>query len=137
MVAKEITFKDYNGVERKETFLFNLSEAELMELQLGEVGGLDEKIKLIQEKKDVPTIMSLFKDLIKRSYGVKSADGREFEKSEALTKSFLQTEAYSNLYIELLTDDNAAAAFFNGVINADSIMEKANNAKASTAIEKK
>lgn len=119
MLKKTITYEDFNGVERKEDFYFNLSKAEIMEMQFGTVGGLDVMLKKIIDAKDVKSIMDTFKMLILKAYGIKSDDGRRFIKSEEISKEFEQTEAYSILYMELASDDNAAAEFVNGIIPKD------------------
>lgn len=116
MIAKTMTYTDYDGVERKETFYFNLTKAELMEMQLSSQGGFDSLLQRMIDAKDVPELAGMFKELIKRSYAVKSADGRRLMKSESLTQEFLETEAYSDLYMELFTNTEAAAAFVNGII---------------------
>lgn len=116
MLKKTITFVDYNDEERTEDFYFNLTSAELSEMELSTDGGLGEYIKKIVAAKDTPSIIKMFKDLILKSYGEKSADGRRFIKSEELSTAFSQTEAYSQLFMELATDDVAAANFVNGVM---------------------
>lgn len=130
MLKKTITYEDFNGVERKEDFYFNLSKAEIMEMQFGTVGGLDVMLKKIIDAKDVKSIMDTFKMLILKAYGIKSDDGRRFIKSEEIAKEFEQTEAYSILYMELATDDNAAAEFVNGIIPKDVASEVSNQMKA-------
>ena len=119
MLKKTIKYTDYNGVERTEDFYFNLNKAEIMEMQLTTVAGLDAYLKKIISAQDMPTLMRIFKDLVLKSYGVKSDDGRRFIKNEKLREEFEQTEAYSILYMELSTDADAAAAFVNGIIPAD------------------
>ena len=119
MLTKSITFTDYDGVERTENFMFNLTKAELAELNLTTEGGLQAVIQKIIDSKDVPEITRWFKKIIMMAYGEKSADGRRFVKKPELTEDFLQTEAYSELFIELLSDENAAAAFINGIIPKD------------------
>lgn len=120
MLQKSIKYLDYNGVEREETFLFNLTKAELMEMELGTTGGLTEMIQKIIQTKDQPSIIKIFKELILKAYGEKSADGKRFIKTDEhgnpLSRAFSETEAYSNLFMELSTDDKAAAAFVNGII---------------------
>ena len=120
MLQKSIKYVDYNGVEREEVFLFNLTKAELMEMELGTTGGLTEMIQKIIETKDQPSIIKIFKELILKAYGEKSADGKRFIKTDEhgnpLSRAFSETEAYSNLFMELSTDDKAAAAFVNGII---------------------
>lgn len=119
MLKKTITYSDYNGTERTEDFYFNLSKAEITEMEMGTTGGLAEMIQRIVAAQDVPAIIKIFKDLVLKAYGVKSADGRRFIKSEELSTEFSQTEAYSILFMELATDADAAAKFINGIVPAD------------------
>ena len=119
MLKKTIEFTDYNGVDRKEDHYFNLTKAELMEMELGTSGGFTNMVQQVIDNKDGPTIMRVFKDLILKSYGVKSPDGRRFIKSEEISKEFEQTEAYSNFFMELVTDSEASAAFVKGIIPGD------------------
>ena len=116
MLKKSITYTDYNGVERTEPFYFNLSKAELMEMELGVTGGMTEMLDKIIAAKDAPSLMKTFKEMIMKSYGIKSDDGKRLIKSEELSIAFTQTEAYSVLFMELITDDKAAADFVNGII---------------------
>lgn len=116
MRTETITYDDYNGESRTETFYFNLTKAELAELNLTTEGGLQETIGKIVAAKNIPEITKWFKRIIEMSYGQKSADGRRFVKSEELTQEFLQTEAYSELFIKLLSDENAASDFVNGIV---------------------
>ena len=116
MLKKSITYKDYNGVERTEDFYFNFTEAECMELEMGTTGGLTEMIEKIVNAKDSPAIIKVFKDIILKAYGEKSADGRQFIKSEEISKAFSQTEAYSILFMELATNTEAASEFINGIV---------------------
>ena len=119
MLKKTITYTDYNGVERKEDFYFNLSKAEVMEMELSTTGGLAEMIKRIVAAQDQPAIIKVFKDRILKAYGEKSPDGKRFIKSPELSDAFAQTEAYSILFMELATNDEAAAKFINGIVPAD------------------
>ena len=116
MLKKIITYTDYNGVERTEPFYFNLSKAELMEMELGVTGGMTEMLDKIIAAKDAPSLMKTFKEMIMKSYGIKSDDGKRLIKSEELSIAFTQTEAYNVLFMELITDDKAAADFVNGII---------------------
>lgn len=118
MLKKTITYKDYNGVERTEDFMFNLTKAEILEMQLTKDGGMDAAIKKIVDAKDAPEIMKVFKDLILKAYGIVSDDGRRFIKSKEISDSFAQTEAFSMLFMELATDTDAASAFVNGIVPA-------------------
>lgn len=124
MLKKSITYTDYNEVTHTETYYFNLSKAECMEMEMSTSGGLTEMIDKIIETQDVPAIIKIFKDLILKAYGVKSPDGKRFIKSEELSTAFAQTEAYSVLFMELATNAEEAAAFVNGIM--PSIDKKSN-----------
>lgn len=119
MLKKTITYTDYNGTERKEDFYFNLSSAELTEMELSVAGGYDTYLTRIINAKDVPSVAKIVKEIIFKAYGEKSLDGKRFIKSEELSTAFSQTEAYSELYMELATSDDACAIFVNGIIPKD------------------
>jgi hypothetical protein len=116
MIKKPITYTDYEGMERTEDFYFNLTRAELAEMELSVSGGLSKKLEKIAQTQDVPEIAAFFKEIILKAYGVKSEDGKRFIKSAQLSEEFAQTEAYVELFMELLGDPEAAAAFFNGIV---------------------
>lgn len=116
MIKKTITYEDFNGETRTEDFMFNLSKAELSEMETSVTGGLKDMLTKIIQTKDIPKLASFFKEIILKSYGEKSADGRRFIKSEELTTEFTQTPAYSELYMELATNSEAASEFINGII---------------------
>ena len=118
MLKKTITYTDYNGVERTEDFYFNLTKAEIMEMELSTTGGLSEMITRIVNAKDAPAIIKIFKELILKAHGEKSADGKRFIKSQEISEAFAQTEAYSILFMELSTDADAAAKFVNAIVPA-------------------
>ena len=119
MYTRTIKYTDYNGVEREEKFSFNLTKAEIMEMEMSEVGGLTETINRIVAAQDAPQLIKLFKDLILRAYGEKSADGKRFVKNDEIKEAFSQTEAYSILFMELAQDADKASEFVNGIIPAD------------------
>ena len=116
MLAKKITFTDYNGQERTETHYFNLEKNEILEMDISQTGGLLEGVKRIIEARNGKEIMRIFKDIILKSYGEKDLDGVHFVKSEELSRRFMQSKAYDELFMELVTDDEAAANFINGII---------------------
>ena len=130
MLKKTVLYTDYNENEREEDLYFNLSKAEIMEMELSISGGLAEMIQNVVKAQDGPSIMKIFKDIILKSYGEKSPDGKRFIKSEELSTAFSQTEAYSVLFMELVTDANAAAEFINGIIPADVAKEAAKKTEA-------
>lgn len=119
MLKKTITFTDYNGVERTEDFYFNFNKAELTEMQLSKEGGLGEWLDKIVKSENRVEIMKVFKNLILKAYGEKSADGRRFIKSDEISTAFSQTEAYNQLFMELIQDDKTMSDFINAVVPAD------------------
>lgn len=129
MIKKTITYNDFNGTERTEDFYFNLTSAELMEMEMGTTGGLAEMIQRIVSAQDAPAIIKVFKDLILKAYGEKSPDGKRFIKSDELRQGFEQTEAYSILFMELATDADKASEFINGIVPANINQQNAQTAK--------
>ena len=127
MIKKNITYTDYNGVERKEDFYFNLTKAEIMEMEMSTMGGLAEMIQRIVAAQDQPAIIKIFKELIIKAYGVKSPDGKRFIKNDEIVEEFIQTEAFSQLFMELATNADEAAKFVNGIVPADMAKQIANN----------
>ena len=119
MYKKTITYTDYNGEERTEDFYFNLTKAELSEMELSTAGGMEGYLKKIIAEKDQKELVAIFKKIILASYGEKSLDGKRFIKNDELRESFTQTEAYSELFMELVTSSDAAANFLNGIIPKD------------------
>lgn len=116
MLKKTIKYTDYDGNEREEDFYFNLNKAEVTEMELSKQGGLSEYIKRIVAAQDAPSLVELFKELICKSYGEKSLDGKRFVKSKELTEEFTQTEAYSELFVELASNAEEATKFVNGIM---------------------
>lgn len=112
-------YTDYDGNERVEDFYFNLTKAELTDMELTTEGGLSAMLSRIVAAKDTTKLISVFKDLLLKSYGQKSGDGRRFIKSEELTKEFTEVPAYSQIYLRLASDDKAATEFVNNVIPKD------------------
>ena len=116
MLKKTITYTDYNGTERTEGFYFNLTKAEILDMEMSEAGGLTAKLNRIIESKDSRELMRHFKYIIHKAYGEKSDDGRRFVKSDEISTGFEQTEAYEELFMELFSDATKAAEFVNGIV---------------------
>lgn len=122
MYKKTIKYVDYDGNEREEDYYFNLSKAEIMEMNFSKDGNLIEYLERIKSTVDVPKIAEFFKELIMKSYGEKSLDGKSFRKKKdghLLVEDFMETEAFTELYMELATDADAASAFVGGIIPSD------------------
>ena len=118
MIKKTMTYTDYNGMERTEDFYFHLNKAEIMRMEMSTAGGLAERIQRIVAAQDLPAIIAVFEDLIQKSYGVKTPDGKGFTKKKEDLEAFIATEAYSDLFMELATNTEAASEFVNGIIPA-------------------
>lgn len=116
MVKKTITYTDFDGNKRTEDFFFNLTKAEVLEMELSTSGGMTEMINRIVSAQDGPAIVKVFKDLILKAYGEKSPDGKYFTKSAELSTAFSQTNAYSELFMELASDPDAGADFINRLV---------------------
>lgn len=116
MLKKTMTYEDYDGNKRTEDFYFNLTKAELTEMELSHDGGLVKMIETIISTQDNKRIIEVFKVLVLKAYGEKSPDGRRFKKSQEIIDSFAQTEAYSDLFMELAQNADSAAAFVNGIV---------------------
>ncbi len=116
MLKKTVTYIDFDGNERTEDFFFNLTEQEIAEMELSTEGGLGNFINKAVAAKSQVELIELFKKLILAAYGVKSADGRRFVKNDAVREDFMSTQAFSDIYMELVQDADKASAFFNGIV---------------------
>lgn len=132
MISITKTYTDFNGIERTETKYFNLTESEIMEMELGTAGGVAEMLQNIIDAKDQERIIRFVKDFILKSYGEKSSDGLRFDKSEELSRNFSNTQFYNVLFMELATNDEIAADFVNGVIPQN--MKKSNVPRESNDV---
>lgn len=119
MLKKKITYTDFDGNERTEEFYFNLTKAEISEMELTTEGGLSSKLKRISASKDVPELYSTFKSIILKAYGIKSDDGRRFIKNDKLSEEFTQTAAYDELMMSFLNGENEASDFINSLLPQD------------------
>lgn len=124
MFTKAITYVDYNGTERTETFMFNMTASELAELDLVTDGGLRELLDKIVKAHDGKLLMKNFKKIIGMAYGIKSDDGRRFMKSEEITQSFFESPAYDLFFTELVTDPDKMTKFLEMVLPKNSDLEK-------------
>ncbi len=129
MLKKTIKYTDYNNTEREEDFFFSLTKAEIMDMEMGATGGLAEMIATLVKSQNMPEIIKIFRKIIIESCGEKSSDGKRFVKTDANGRSiglnFSETEAFSNLYMELISDSKIAADFVNGIIPADLEIDEA------------
>lgn len=119
MLKRDITYEDFDGQTVTETFYFNLTKTEIVELEVGYDGGLESTLRRIVNTKDTKALMKEFKRIVLMAYGVRSEDGKRFVKSDELREQFTQTAAYDALFIELATNDDAAAKFIQGVVPRD------------------
>lgn len=128
MLKKTITYTDFNDTEQTEDFYFHLSRTDLAELSFEHPGGLSKYLEDMVKSEDAKLIMSTFKAIISRSVGVRSEDGRRFDKSDAISNEFMNTAAYDELFMELVTDDKLALAFVKGILPS-TLVESAEQAQ--------
>ena len=134
MLKKTLTYEDFNGNQRTEDYYFNLTKAELMEMELSADGGLEATINKIIAAQNGKEIMELFKEIVLKAYGEKSLYGKNFYKSPEVKNRFLNSQAYSYIFMELATNADEATKFFNGIIPKDIANEvKKQNLKAVPA----
>lgn len=124
MIIKTVTYTDFNGNERTESFWFHLSRPELTEMLLGIDNNIETYIKTIIKSENYYEIVKIFKKLLLEAYGEKSEDGRRFIKLPEKTKEFSESEAYSVLFTELTTNEEKASEFVNGLISKDTATGK-------------
>lgn len=139
MYKKTIKYTDFNGVECTEDFYFNLSATELMQMQVSKNGGLAESIVKASKENDMKTIFEIVTEFIKKSYGVRSEDGKRFDKNPKHFEEFSQSPAYDALFMELITDDTKASEFINGVVPAEvqkAMQSNENKAALETMLNK-
>lgn len=116
MIKKTVTYIDYNEVERTETFHFHFTEAEILDMEMSTEGGFAERVQRIIDAKEQTELLKVIKKFVYDAYGVKSEDGKRFIKSEEVKNAFIECPAYSEIFMELLTDDVKASEFVNGVV---------------------
>lgn len=129
MLTKNITYTDLNGKERTDQYMFHMSKADVIRLEAelstpeefedGSTTALERVINKFVETKNIHEIVMFFEDLIKRSFGVKSEDGRSFLKYLDASDAFMQSPAYDVLLIELLSNEQNAIAFFSAILPDD------------------
>jgi hypothetical protein len=123
MLKKDITFKDFNGQTRTESFYFNLKNSDLLKMELSEAGGFADRVNRIISEQNQKKLFKAFEGFVLASYGEKSPDGREHLKSKSITRKFTSTNAYSTLLMELAFDAEAGAEFINGIVTKEQLAE--------------
>lgn len=134
MLKETIKYTDYNGIERTEDHYFNLTQSELMEMELGTEGGFAEMLQKIVAAQDGPSLFKQFKNIIMKAYGKKSDDGKRFIKSPEISEEFTQTPAYDQFFMKLVTDADAAAKFINGIVPRE-LSEQVDNSAVHPALK--
>lgn len=133
MLKQPLTYTNFDGVEVTEDFYFNISRSELVQMEINTPGGYVNYLQRLIDSKDTPSIMEAFLDLVKKSYGIKSPDGKKFIKSPEIVDDFVNSAAYDELYVKFMTDTDFASNFAIGVLpkNIDTLaanIQKANEA---------
>jgi hypothetical protein len=119
MIKKTVTYKDLNGNDRTESFYFHFYESEILEMEMSVEGGFAERIQRIIDAKDQPSLIREIKKFVLNAYGVKSDDGKRFIKNDDVKAAFVQSPAYSKIFMELVMDDKVASEFVKGVVPAE------------------
>jgi hypothetical protein len=132
MLKKTMTYTDFDGNQRTEDFYFNLTKAELTEMEFSTNAGFVKTIEKIIATQDQKQLIEIFKDIVLKAYGEKSLDGRRFVKTQEVKDNFAQTQAYSDLFMELATDANAASEFFNSIVPQELLEESKKVDKANS-----
>lgn len=118
MLKKTVSYEDFDGQQRTDTYHFNLTEAEVTELEMSMNGGLSQLLEKIVKEDDHKQIIEYFKKIVIMAYGVKSLDGKHFVKNDKVREEFVSTMAYSKIFMELATDADEAVAFIRGIMPA-------------------
>lgn len=136
MIKKTITYTDYDGNTRTEDFYFALNKAELIEMEIGIDGSMRDRLTRIVNENNPGRIMETFKGILLKAYGKKSDDGKRFIKSQEITEEFVQTEAYSELFMKLVSNADFATEFINGILPKDILEEVSNNPEIKKEIQR-
>lgn len=124
MYTYSLKYKDFLGNEREEEFFFNMEPSELADWHFGREGGMDKHIEKIMKAKDRPELIRLFRELVDKSYGVLTDDGRYFRKNPEYLSEFKSTRAYSEIYLALASDAKLASEFIKGVMPTDDELQR-------------
>ena len=124
MLKKTVIYKDFDGKKRSEELYFNLTEPEIVRLDVTYKGGLEAFIKQLDPENRPDEVLELFETVIRTSFGAKSEDGRFFVKDPEAISLFMQSAAYSALFMELIQDADSAANFISGLITQTAITSK-------------
>lgn len=120
MYKKELSYKDYSGQQCTETFWFHLNEVELMDIEVGvDPNGMLAYLEKIQKANDKVKAINFIKMLIRKSFGVRSDDGKQFIKTDRIWAEFEATAAYPTLFMTLMRSEIEMEAFVNGITPED------------------
>lgn len=123
MLKRTVTYQNYNGDEVTEDLYFNLTKAEIVDMELSTNGGLSTLLNRIVNTKNIPEAVKVIKEILTKSYGKKSDDGNRFIKNQQLIDDFVASPAYTKLYMELVFDAEAGAKFITGIVPPDMVNE--------------
>jgi len=140
MFKKTVEYDDYDGNRRKEDFYFHLSGAELIEMEAATPGGMEARLMQVVKDNDGGEIVKVFTELVRKTYGKKSEDGRRFQKSDEIWNEFYESSAYDIFFMGLVTDANACAEFANAILPQkmlDELREKQTKLAASPELQQR
>ena len=119
MLKREITFLDLDGNPVTDTFYFHLSKATMIRMESMYPEGLKGYLDAVVATNDKALILATFENLIRQAYGIRHEDNRQFVQSDALSDAFMQTDAYSEFIMDILSDPMKAASFVADIVPAD------------------
>ncbi len=116
MITKKIKYVDFNGTEREEEFLFNINKTEMYKFAKSVPGGMQKFLTDMVVAKDVFGMADMFQEIVLLAYGIKSDDGKRFMKSEEISRSFAESNAFEAFMDEILSNDNMAEQFIKDLL---------------------
>jgi hypothetical protein len=111
MHARTMTYTNFDDEEVTEVFHFNMSKSDIIRLEAEKKGGFSEYLKEMVKTEDTPTLLAQFERILLMSFGIKSPDGKHFDKSEEISARFKNHAAYDKLFWEIFNDQDKLAEF--------------------------
>lgn len=115
MFKHSVEYVDFNGSDRKEDLYFHLSLPEVTRLE-AEIGmGLEDYIKGLTTNQELNTLLAFLERMLLSSYGQKTSDGKSFIKSQVIREAFEYSQAYAEIFEQVLSNPDLARKFGENV----------------------
>lgn len=134
MIKQSISYVDYNGENQTEDFYFNLSKAEILEMMVADE-NIVESLQNLAKNGTATQAMNWFKDLIQKSVGEKSEDGKRFVKSPEITKNFMESPAFSEFLFDIIQNPAKSEPFVQGLLPNDVLAAMQTEIEGEKAVE--